>query len=368
MLAQLSGRLRRDKKLKCAALKEAFVALRGVFAIRALLRVFFYGAQRGIWKVAHMQNTIVTACDRNYIWGAYILTASLRFHGGTDKIHVLAEDFRDEDRALLEQFDNVTVFDEKHSTGRGVNTQKPEAIKTATTELITWMDADCMAVGNVEPLLRYCPDRFQIRARGPEENSEVYRRQYRQGDGEGGVPLHILAQWQEDVAQREEPAQNTTVITNCFVLNRSHLPFIDFWEQQMKRVLRPGGGVVDARNLAYQMTDESTLSSLFAFFSDAPDIGEFQLDKDPANHLAHFSLQPKPWVGWRKPMLTYFDPLMEIIKWARESGYKTPEIPFSLQAHYKPFSVLSANLRNVRANTRSATSRLIRRVKRGSAN
>lgn len=282
-----------------------------------------------------MENTIVTACDSAYFWGAYILVASLRRHGVEDPIHVLADDFTNEDKALLEQFGNLRIIMAGEKSHSCMATQKPDAIFTADTELITWLDADLMAVGNIESYFRSEPSRFQIRLRGSKENQLVYAREYRPTDTHGGIPEHILECWRRDVGEREKSALMSTVNTCSFVLNRNHLPFIAKWKNQMSKVLSPDVGVVDSRNpaSAYFMTDESVLNSLFAFAENAPEIAEYMFDKDPQAFLAHFSLQPKPWHRWSHHVLKHYDPLMEVLRWVRKEGYAMPPMPFSLKEH-----------------------------------
>ncbi|GAG26211.1 unnamed protein product, partial [marine sediment metagenome] len=35
------------------------------------------------------EKTVVTACDKKFIWGAYLLVASLRYFNVDTKVHVL---------------------------------------------------------------------------------------------------------------------------------------------------------------------------------------------------------------------------------------------------------------------------------------
>ncbi len=90
------------------------------------------------------ENTIVTACDKSYLWGAYILVASLRLGGCKDKIHVLVDGFSESDRGLLMQFNDVKVIGVSEKSHKCMAMQKPDAILTANTELVTWIDSDCM--------------------------------------------------------------------------------------------------------------------------------------------------------------------------------------------------------------------------------
>lgn len=97
--------------------------------------------------------TIVTACDKKYVWGAYLLIASVRYAGMDTTIIVSAYDLDQNEIAFLEQFPNVTVFSSGKMTSRSVCTQKPTAISLAETDYVTWMDADCIVTGNISSYL-----------------------------------------------------------------------------------------------------------------------------------------------------------------------------------------------------------------------
>ena len=312
-----------------------------------------------------MDNTIVTACDRRYLWGAYILVASLRRHGVKDLIHVLADDFTSKDKVLLEQFESVKIISTDEKSHSCMTTQKPDAILTADTELITWLDADLMAVGNIEPYFRSDPTRFQIRLRGAEENQQLYAREYPPSDTRGETPKHILECWRKDVGERAEPTTTTTVNACSFVLHRDHLPFIEKYKKQMLKVLPQDATLEDKRNPAYFMADESVLSSLFAFGEDAPEITEYMFDKDPQAFLAHFSQKPKPWNRWSHHVLKHYDSLMEVLRWVRESEYALPAMPFSLNERNRIPCYADACFRHYCRRTLRAVRDSGRRLRRG---
>jgi hypothetical protein len=290
-------------------------------------------------------NTIVTACDRNYLWGAYILVASLRIGGSKDPIHVLADGFTDEDKVLLEQFKDVEVFDVVEKTHHCMALQKPDAILTADTELISWIDSDCMIIGNVDHLFRSDCNRFQIRTRDEAEVAEQYSRLYFDSDIIGEVPRRILDCWKGDIGERQEPLLKQSVVDNCFVLNRGHIPFIKKWKRQMINVLSESSGLVDRQNEAYFMSDESVITSLLAFADDAPCISEYQFDRDPNSYLVHFSLSPKPWQAWTRNSFRFYNQLMELLFKASEQGYKMPAKPFSLREGNKLLCYMDSHCR-----------------------
>ena len=87
-------------------------------------------------------NTVVSACDHNYIWGAWLLVASMRVHKMDDKALILGGGLTDHDVELLKQFDNTEVHHMEEGNSRSMTCQKPEAMLLADTENITWADCD----------------------------------------------------------------------------------------------------------------------------------------------------------------------------------------------------------------------------------
>jgi hypothetical protein len=212
-----------------------------------------------------MSVTIVSACDRNYLWGAFLLAASAARHTPNVPFHLLHTGFAPEDRALLQQFSNVSVLELSAENRHNVCNRKPEALLTGDTEYIAWLDADCMIVGDIRPLLIPENNEFQIRLREPSENGWVWRDHYAAGEERGGLPASVLSRWRQDVRQLELPRLSTTCVTNALVLHRRHLDFIREWRDQIAKVLPAGSGVVDPSLHGYFMSDESVLTSLLVF-------------------------------------------------------------------------------------------------------
>lgn len=273
--------------------------------------------------------TIVSACDRHFLWGAYLLAASAARNLPGIPVRILQTGFDDEDRALLEQFSGVTLHALTGGESRSVASRKSEALLSADTEFVAWLDADCFVVGDIASLLLPENGVFQIRLREPWENAWVWRNHYAEGEERGGIPRSVLDQWREDVGQRAEPAHDTTCVTNAFVLHRDHLGIIRQWQSQIAKVLPArDAGVVDDSVPAYFMTDESVFSSLLVFSELAPPISPLRLDKDPAAHVAHFGARPKPWVRWRKQFWYCHRHVLGLVDWLRENRYATPELPW----------------------------------------
>jgi len=308
--------------------------------------------------------TIVSACDRNFLWGAYLLAASSAKYLPETPVHILQIGFTDADRKLLEQFPTVKVLPLADNDPRNVANRKSEALLSADTEYVAWLDADCMVIGDITAFLAPVNGEFQIRMRAPWENAWVWRNHYAPDEDRGGLPKSVLDKWRADVGQRAAPLVNTTCVTNAFVLHKRHLDFIRQWKTQIVKVIPPAhAAVVDNRNPAYFMTDESVMSSLLAFSDIAPPISEFRLDQEPARHVAHFGANPKPWIRWRLRLWYCHPHIMTLLDWAKTSGYATPPIPWSFEKKNRIPAYLLALSVEARVRIRSFGGKLLRLVK-----
>ena len=291
--------------------------------------------------------TIVTACDSNYIWGAYILIASLSYFQVKSYKKVLGIILNKEEQELLTQFPDTEVINSNRETDRSVCLMKPHAIFSAETEIIAWMDSDCIVTGDVTDFLNVKDDEIQIRFRSFDENAGVYRNYYGKDDELGLIPGKVLNTWREDVNDLDAPQISTVCETNCFVVKKDSLDFIELWKEHMEKVIVDNKlQVYDKNSIGYFMTDESALNSLMAFSSKAPKIKEYQFDKDYNRLLVHFGLNPKPWIHWTKRGLLHYDLTMEIIEWCKMNGYKTPPIPPSFEKRNKTTEIIRANIRS----------------------
>ena len=283
--------------------------------------------------------TIVSACDRNFLWGAFLLAASAYRTIPGVPVHILQTGFTAEDAALFDGLPDVRLMPLDDHDPRNVANRKAEAIVTGETEYIAWLDADCMIVGDIRPLLIPANGEFQIRLREQQENAWVWSDHYVPGEPRGGIPAAVLERWREDVAQEPSPRIDTTCVTNAFVLHRRHLDCIREWRSQIAKVIPPvHAGVVDKRSPAYFMTDESVFSSLLLFSRLAPPLGELQLNRDPKAHVAHFGANPKPWKRWRKQFWYCHQPVLDLLDWLRAKGNPLPPIPWSFRRSSTPFA------------------------------
>jgi hypothetical protein len=292
----------------------------------------------------HDNFTVVTNCNQNYLWGAYLLTASLRFQKNPVAVHVIAQGFSAADNGLLEQFGNVRVIPPDKSNPRNLTNLKAQSLLTANTEYIGWFDSDCVVVGDITKYWIPPNGSFQSRFRSPAEMTDLYRKKFDPGEPAGGVPKRMLDIWRTDVGENQIAAIKTTCTADNFVFHRRHLDFIKRWDEQLKKIIpAEDQGVVNRNSYAYRQTDEEVLNSLLAFSRCAPPtVGGYLLDKDPKAFTLHCGLLPKPWQGWQQRHLPYYDYIVGIVEWVQEKGFKTPPIPKSLQRKYKLVSQAKA--------------------------
>ena len=305
--------------------------------------------------------TIVSACDRKFLWGAYLLAASMARHVPGVQMQLLQTGFLAEDTRWLTQFANVRVLPLADNDPRNVANRKAEALLSADAEFVAWLDADCMIIGDVSKLLVPPNGEFQIRMREPWENAWVWRDHYEPDESRGGIPRAVLQKWRADVGQLDAPQVNTTCVTNAFVLHRRHLDIVREWKAQIAKVIPPTyAGVVDRRSPAYFMTDESVLTSLLAFSRVAPPLGEMRLNRDPQAHVAHFGTNPKPWVRWRHGVWYCHRHVLDLLDWARAAGHQTPPVPWSLERRHTARAWLLAVAGEGKARARATAGKLLR--------
>lgn len=278
-----------------------------------------------------MTNTVVVAMDHHYVWGAYMMIASLRYNRMPEPVIVLGFALTAQDRQALEALGNVRVVNSEPSR-RNLTCSKPDAMVLADTDYISWVDCDSFFIGNCsDRLLWPDPDLIHIRQRQEFENAEVFRHL----GGRGPTPAVILDSWRRDVGERESPRLNTCC-SACFLsLHRQHLPFLRHWSKQIAKVLPEDRvGVVDRRSFAYFQTDESVLNSLLCFAHEAPAVSpSYKLDKDPSALFVHFISRPKPWECWTPRAFRYFRQYVAVLDWARALNLPLPEgLPLALRS------------------------------------
>lgn len=282
-------------------------------------------------------NTVVTAGDRNFLWGLFLLIASMRKTGMDEPVVVGAYNFTPESEAILTQFDDVTIFPLK-DLDHSLTCYKPTVMKTVETEYITWIDGDGFFLGNCSRrLMPLTPDEIHIRMREAEENAQAFHG-YEYGEDGRSIPKAILDAWREDVAGNSEPRTLRSCVASSFSVHRSAMPFLLKWHDQMMKVLPARNiGVVDHSLKYYHMLDESVLNSMLSFSPLAPRVSDsYRLDKDPKELFGHFGGAPKPWVGWTSISFKHFDAYTAVAAWAVEQGFRLPgPLPYSLKPENK---------------------------------
>ena len=278
-------------------------------------------------------NVIVTAGDRNYLWGIFLMIASLRKNGMDEPVIVGTKGFDSEAAAVLTALGDVRLFP-LDDFRRSLTCCKAMVMLQAESEYITWVDSDGFFIGNCSArLIPESPDQIHIRMRSAQEQPQAFQG-YTYGEDGHRIPQAVLDVWKKNVGGLETPRIPRSC-SACFLsVHRSARPFLEKWHEQMMTVLPAGNvGVVDRSLKYYHQLDESVLNSCLAFFPQAPRVAEsFRLNKDPGELFIHFIGQPKPWQGWAPSAIRFFDPYVGVAEYAQAQGWKLPgKLPASLK-------------------------------------
>ena len=278
-------------------------------------------------------NTVITAGDRNYLWGIFLMIASLRRNGMDEPVIVGTRGFDREAEEILQQTGDVRFFP-LDDFPRSLTCCKPLVMLQAETDYITWVDSDGFFVGNCSArLIPETPEEIHARMRSPEEQPQAFK-SYLYGEDGHQIPQTVLDAWRNDLHGTETPKIRRSC-SACFLsVHRSARPFLEKWHEQMMTVLPAGNvGVVDRSLKYYHQLDESVLNSCLAFWPDAPKVAEtYRLNKDPNELFIHFIGQPKPWQGWTPSSFRHFSRYVEVVEFARDRGWKMPgAIPWCLK-------------------------------------
>lgn len=305
--------------------------------------------------------SIVTACDANYLWGVFLVTASIQKTGLPVNLIVYQAGFDAAAERYITQFPVAELRKDDSDNPYSINNRKPGYLLQADSEYVAWFDADCFVSDDITHLLIPLNEQFQVRLRADAENASVYDHYYRPGDKRGEVPSWILDQWRSDVGGRKTPRARTSCLTNCFVIHHRFMPFIEEWGELIRRVVNPKiQGLVDRDNPAYWMTDESAMSAILLFSEKCPDISPYRLDDLSTGHIIHFSGGPKPWVGWNKRFLYCIPKVIELLEWLEKQGFKVPPVPSSFKRWRIPYSYAEAHCRGMYRDLKSRVGRRVR--------
>lgn len=277
-----------------------------------------------------IDNTICTAGDHNYLWGLFLLIASMRRFGMDEPVIVGTKGFTDRDRRVLEQFGGVRLVSLDHAA-HSLTCHKAEVMLAAESGYVTWADSDAMFKGNCSNLL-LPPDVAQIRVR---------RRCAAEMPGafpKGHDLARILPTWRRDVADaagldvRTIPRVTERFVASfrscsaCYLsLARSQERFLLVWHALMMRLPKGDAGVVDRSLASYHQLDESCLNACLAFLPGAPKVTEtYGLDRDPERTYLHFIGRPKPWEGWTPRSARHIETVVSTVEWAVAEGLELP--------------------------------------------
>lgn len=285
-----------------------------------------------------IDNTICTAGDHNYLWGLFLLIASMRRFGMDEPVIVGTKGFTDRDRRVLEQFGGVRLVSLDHAD-HSLTCHKAEVMLAAESGYVTWADSDAMFKGNCSNLL-LPPDVAQIRVRRrcAAEMPGAFPKGYDLG--------RILPAWRKDVAAAagldaaalpgvtERFVASFRSCSACYLsLARSQERFLLVWHALMMRLPKGDAGVVDRSLASYHQLDESCLNACLAFLPDAPKVTEtYGLDRDPERIYLHFIGRPKPWEGWTPRSARHIEAVVSTVEWAVAEGLELPgDVPSSLR-------------------------------------
>lgn len=300
-------------------------------------------------------NTIVTASDKNYLWGVFMLIASMRKNNMDEPVLVFGKDYDDEAKKILSQFDDVKIVDAPFST-RSMTCRKPEAMLLAQTEFVTWADCDGFFVDNCsEVLTPKSADEIMIRRRS-EAEALIAGLSVHDKNGNLMIAPFMTDTWQKDVGQRKTARLKTCCSACIMSLSMAQKKFLEHWRDHMEKFFPQGDvGVVDNRNPAYFQTDESALNAMLCFLDEAPT----PTQEFPLNHkgtvFIHFISQPKPWIAWSRYSLRRASDYLDVVDYAISRGLKLPsKLPFALNRKYIKLFPILAPFVDFRQKTKTA--------------
>lgn len=283
-------------------------------------------------------NTVVTACDRGYAWGVWLLVVSMRQHGMDEPVLVGTYDWPQQWLEDIQRLPGVSTFAMSTEDKRNLTCSKPVIMLQAKTEIITWVDCDGIFSGNCRDRIFAENNQIYIRSRGSIETCDLYRRERSLGDPADTIPPKILDTWQHDVGEREEPLRLRSCSACLISVQRSQLGFIEKWHQQMLKVL-PNDllDVINKDSVAYLQTDESVINSLLCFAQDAPLVTEnYRANRIEEGCFLHFTYAPKPWQMWNHYAIRFYDHTIDAVEFGIKAGWlPQAKLPYTLKRKNK---------------------------------
>ena len=281
--------------------------------------------------MSQADNTLVTIGDINYLWGLFMLVASVRRAGMTEPLRVGVKGFTPEASRVLTQFGDVTLVP-LDGVKRSLTCLKAHVMLGVETPFVTWADSDAFFTGNVSELLKPAsPEEIHFRLRAPVEMPAAFKGHLFGEDGTR-IPQAVREAWRRDVAEVAGAATDAARYETsgsalfCALSLARHRRFLEIWDALQAKVLPERNvGVVDRSLLYYHQLDESTLNACLNFVVDAPRVQEvYRMNKERARLFVHFIAQPKPWIGWTSRAFRFFDEYVAVADWAEAQGFAMP--------------------------------------------
>ena len=279
-----------------------------------------------------VNTTIVTAGDRAFAWGAFLLVASMRMNGMRHPVVIGAMAWPEEMKKRVLALGGVTIR-ELPPSRMCLTCQKPMLMSCddVKTDWVCWADADGAFIGDCsEWLTGESPEELVVRKYSPPpqdftpENLDIWKRDVARFQGKA----------------RSESFYDTRVNAAFIVAHRQIFPFLRRWQTQIGKVLPPDVAIIMKHGTAYFQTDESVLGSLLCFDPDAPTVTEHYKANgsiDKSRYFAHFAYNPKPWQMWNSHSLRWYDSVMSVVDWAVAEHLVAPsELPLPLRRSWQP--------------------------------
>lgn len=279
-------------------------------------------------------NTVVTAGDANYLWGLFLLIASMRRSGMDEPALVGTKKFDARCERVLKQLGDVE-FTSLDDASHNLTCHKAEVMLKAKTEYVTWADSDALFSGNCSDLMPPPDhDHIHVRRRTPPEMPGAFPPPYDLNE--------ILPTWKRDVEKTGGTSSPVAVpnpdsfcsCSACFLsLARDRERFLDVWHRMMMALPANDTGVVNFGLKCYHQLDESCLNATLLYLDGAPTVTDvYRMDKDPAHLFVHFCGRPKPWVFWVPSALRHYESTLAVVDWALENRLELPgPVPASLR-------------------------------------
>lgn len=284
----------------------------------------------------------------------------MRKEGSAIPLHVLHPDLSPDEIAMLEQLPGVHCI---QARSQHAMFQKPEALLSADTTWVTWIDSDVLWRGDLSPLISGDEPGIQIRIRAASENANAFSAEAgTAGSASGAIPAHILGRWRDDVGEEKRPRFDRMAVSNAIALHRDYRWLPERWHTMMEQVSKNPGQLVDRANTAYRITDEAALTAVLMYCHDEVPILPYRLNQDPERILIHFAGSPKPWQGWQLRYVNHYHAVATTVQWGKDNGLEMPPTPPSMALTNESRYQFYARMHDVKSRARQTLIRGVRAI------